>query len=408
MDSAANIAKALLKQCGFELIDISELQTLWAGYGSIYAVKARLLEKNATDATEDPVRLVMKIIDPPDGSEGEQDESHIRKMLSYDVEQYFYHEVAPRLNRDEVAVANCVASSFQLKEALAEHLHARQNPIATILTDLRVDFPVAGEKRSVLSSRQVYAAIDWLAKFHKSSKHIVFDTGDLVLPPLDESKRRRMSRREHGRSLWLNGGYTYLATRRSEYKRLSIGRSEWANAFCTPLPNTTSSSTIAELVARFLVPIGRPFETCIHGDVKSENLFSNERGDKVAFFDFQYTGLGLGVCDLAKLFTCSVPLSMLQSQQPSNRISNSLEMDDGEKTLLTWYWTTFHQYDTSQTDYQYEWDVFVRHWETALVDWCRFQSSWGFWGNTHWLQGRVRSILADEKWLAWIRINGDE
>lgn len=407
MDSAANIAKALLKQCGFELIDISELQTLWAGYGSIYAIKARRVEKCPHDATEDLSRLVMKIIDPPDGREGEQDEGHIRKMLSYDVEQYFYEEVAPRLDRDEVAVAKCVASSYRLREALAEDLHARQNLIATILTDLRVDYPVAGEKRSVLSSGQVYATIDWLAKFHKSSKHVVFETRDLFLPPLDELKRRQ-SRREHGRSVWLNGGYTYLATRQSEYNRLSNESSEWAAAFCTPLSSTSgSSSTIAELVARFLVPTGRPFETCIHGDVKSENLFSNEFGDKVAFFDFQYAGLGLGVCDLAKLFTCSIPLSMLQSQ-PSNRVSHSLVMDDGEKTLLTWYWNTFHQYNASQADYQYEWDVFVRHWETALVDWCRFQSSWGFWGNTNWLQARVRSILADEEWLAWIHINSDE
>lgn len=402
MDSAASIARALLKQCGFELIDISELQTLWAGYGSIYAIKARQLKKCATtDASKDLARLVMKIIDPPDGSGGEQDESHIRKMLSYDVEQYFYEEVAPRLDHDKVAVAKCIASSYRLREVLADDLHARQNLIATILIDLRVDFPIAGEKRSVLSSRQVYAAIDWLAKFHKSSKHIAFETSDLFLPPLEEVKRRQ-TRREHGRSLWLNGGYTYLATRQSEYSRLSNGTSEWATAFCTPLPNITGSPTIAELVARFLVPSGRPFETCIHGDVKSENLFSNKLGDQVAFFDFQYAGLGLGVCDLAKLFTCSVPLSMLQSQPP-DRAWNSLEMDDGEKALLTWYWNTFQQYGALQTDYQYGWDEFVRHWETALVDWCRFQSSWGFWGNTNWLQARVRSILADEEWLAWIQ-----
>lgn len=404
MDSAAaNIAKVLLEQCDLELIDISELQTLWAGYGSIYAIKARRREEQQTiHGTEDLAKLVMKIIDPPNGSDKGKDESHVRKMLSYDVEQYFYDEIAPRLNRDEVAVAKCVASSYKLKEALAGNLHTRQNLIATVLTDLRVEFSVAGEKRSVLSSRQVYAAIDWLAKFHKSSKHISLETSDLLLPPQEEFKRRQSKRKHPGRSLWLNGGYTYLATRQSEYRRLFTEHSEWATAFCTPL-QSSSNSTIAELVARFLVPVGRPFETCIHGDVKSENLFSNELGDKVAFFDFQYTGLGLGVCDLAKLFTCSVPLSMLVSQS-SDSAAKALEMDGGEKALLTLYWNTFQQHDASLTDYQYGWDIFVRHWETALVDWCRFQASWGFWGNTNWLQARVRSILADEEWLAWISV----
>ncbi|PHH92726.1 hypothetical protein CDD83_5749 [Cordyceps sp. RAO-2017] len=52
----------------------------------------------------------------------------------------------------------------------------------------------------------------------------------------------------------------------------------------------------------------------------------------------------------------------------------------------------------------YAWPDFARHWETALVDWCRFQASWGFWGNSAWLQARVRFILADDGW----RQQGDE
>ena len=48
---------------------------------------------------------------------------------------------------------------------------------------------------------------------------------------------------------------------------------------------------------------------------------------------------------------------------------------------------------------EYEWDLFIRHWEIALVDWLRFQASWGFWGNTEWLEARVRSILGDEQWI---------
>jgi hypothetical protein len=44
---------------------------------------------------------------------------------------------------------------------------------------------------------------------------------------------------------------------------------------------------------------------------------------------------------------------------------------------------------------EYEWEIFVGHWEVALVDWLRFGASWGFWGNVSWLQARVRWILAE-------------
>jgi hypothetical protein len=44
---------------------------------------------------------------------------------------------------------------------------------------------------------------------------------------------------------------------------------------------------------------------------------------------------------------------------------------------------------------EYEWDIFLAHWEAALVDWLRFQASWGFWGNRLWLEARVRYVLAE-------------
>ena len=51
---------------------------------------------------------------------------------------------------------------------------------------------------------------------------------------------------------------------------------------------------------------------------------------------------------------------------------------------------------------EYEWALFVRHWEAALVDWLRFQMSWGAWGNTEWLEARVRSILSDDEFKKWL------
>jgi aminoglycoside phosphotransferase (APT) family kinase protein len=137
-------------------------------------------------------------------------------------------------------------------------------------------------------------------------------------------------------------------------------------------------------------PIG-DYQTLIHGDVKSENLFTIQSGEEVAFYDFQYTGLGLGVCDLAKLFTCSVPLGMLVE---SEYVDDVLTMQEGEKKLLQRY----QEKVKIVSGKEYEWDMLVQHWEIALVDWLRFQASWGFWGNTEWLEARVRSILGDEQW----------
>ncbi|KAK2763660.1 pig-p domain-containing protein [Colletotrichum kahawae] len=377
------VAEIMLSWLGLDLVSIVELQTLWAGYGHICAITARPNDSVNGDFNASAIsqalrpdaqgsyRLVLKLISPPRAKAG--DEGHLRKMLSYEVEQYFYSEVAPKLG-DDVAVAKCLASTRDMAgKPRADELEAL---MATIITDLRPQFPVAGEKRLVLNRLQVRAALDWLAKYHSSSwASLPDDLNRFLLPPLDEQKRRDSGQAPADPKLWLNGGYTYLATRRKE--------------------------SVAELVADFLTPSGRPFESHIHGDVKSENLFTTQAGDKVAFFDFQYAGLGVGTCDLAKLFTCSVPLEMLTYDED---IPDQLPMDKGERALLEQYRETLlGERPSGKGPSAYEWDVFVRHWETALVDWCRFQASWGFWGNTEWLEARVRSILADEDWVAWLK-----
>lgn len=168
----------------------------------------------------------------------------------------------------------------------------------------------------------------------------------------------------------------------SEYESLRADDdSEWS-VFANGTPS------IAERVAFQLSPKDTSkdeYRTLIHGDVKSENLFTTEDGSSVAFFDFQYVGLGLGVCDLAKLFTCSVPGHLLSATK---------DMTSGEAYLLQIY----HKKLEQSSGKAYPWDVFVEHWETALLDWLRFQASWGFWGNTKWLEERGRGILERRGW----------
>lgn len=461
----ARVATALLARAGsdLQLVSCRKIQTLWAGYGFICAVKAVRKTSSAAGAE---VPLILKLISPPPSQTAtENDEGHLRKMLSYEVERYFYSSIAPRLRTERgVAVAECLVTTAtpmttaEARETSAttttpsnqEGEEGKSDPVldgvlAILMTDLRVEFPVSGEKRSELSERQVHAALDWLARFHGSTwdwsrSADVNSLDELVLPPLEEAAQSRQRRQQSTRAnpigeskVWLNGGYTYLATRRKEFSSLldqvdTREEDEWAAALCHPLNppgsqppprtgTTASSPCVAEMVARVLTPRGdRACETLIHGDVKSENLFTSADHARVAFFDFQYVGLGLGACDLAKLFTCSVPLSLLlgvaDAKRARKKIGVELGMEKGEEALLRRYHAALLAGQTTDgaegSRREYDWELFVRHWETALVDWHRFQISWGQWGNVDWLEARVRAILKDQGWRAWLQKAYDE
>lgn len=398
--SAEEVASSLLARDGLHLQSLQVLQSLWAGYGQICRITAMPNSSpNSSGATsrtastttssvstpQEVQSYILKLITPPPTKA--DDEGHTRKILSYQVEQYFYTHLAPQLP-PYIPVAKSLASMNELHPDGA-------STTAMILSDLKQDYPVAGEKRETLSPTQVNAALDWLSGFHGFwwPRVKAIDRRSLVRPPLQEVKHDGEDATK--KTIWLNGGYTYLATRRTEYASLAADHdSEWN----LPLTDWESDEfSVSDLVAAVLSPKQQgwsPIEdyvTLIHGDVKSENLFSSKKGDAVVFYDFQYTGLGLGVCDLAKLFTCSIPLSMLAEHQS---IPRELSMQPGEKKLLERYWNRLRK----ESGKEYNWDIFVGHWETALVDWLRFQASWGFWGNTEWLEARVRAILKNQKW----------
>ncbi|KAJ5742687.1 uncharacterized protein N7511_011088 [Penicillium nucicola] len=406
--TADRVASIMLSWHSLELVNFNTLQTLWAGYGQICAITARASTDSAAEkldklcgtengAAGSTYPLILKLISPPTKSGSKQDEGHLRKMLSYEVEQHFYNHLVPLLGED-IGIAKCLASTKGMDGQDGEQ--ELNGLMATIMVNLRQSYPVAGEKRSSLDRAQVHGSLDWLARFHGRTRDLLqqgLDLGTHVLPPLDELVRRQKVENNTANGLWLNGGYTYLATRRTEYESLfEDANSEWSELLCEPFEG--SSLSVAEMAALFLMPSGRPVESYIHGDVKSENLFTNRTGEKVAFFDFQYVGLGLGVCDLAKLFTCSVPLHMLVDDV--EYLPVEIAMCDGERRLLRHY-----RKSLLSDDLLYDWDTFKLHWETALVDWCRFQASWGFWGNTEWLEARVRSIMGDPEWRNWLRRN---
>ncbi|CZT24698.1 uncharacterized protein RCC_10425 [Ramularia collo-cygni] len=376
-DDVITVANQLLDPLDLEATSYHTLQQLWSGYGTI----ARLQTVSKTSPISSA--LILKHVTPP--SDAGKDEGHLRKLISYQVEQYFYTTLAPLMPKS-IGVAICLTSQW-----------SDAGGMAMVLSDLRNQYPVPGEKRGNLDQSQVYAALQWLGTFHgfwwRRTKDI--KAKGLRLPPLEEADCSP-SRKD---GVWRNGGYTYLATRRTEYATLKNDKtSEWSEKLCAPALERKSS--IAELVADVLSPSTShssvaAYETLIHGDVKSENLFANSMGSKVAFFDFQYVGLGLGVCDLAKLFTCSVPSELLGA--------NDGDMSESERVLLDYY-MRFLEETSGKT---YPWALLEMHWKTALVDWLRFQASWGFWGNTAWLESRVRHILEDAEWNAWLLKEAD-
>lgn len=390
------------------LTSCQPIQRLWAGYGHICHVKAVEAENGEERS------LILKYVAPPkeECERGKPNEGHIRKLLSYQVEQYFYMHLAPLMPPD-ICIAKGLVS---IGPTCPDHIKATT---AFLLSDLRELFPVPGGKKETLNPRCVSAALTWLARFHGfwATKVAGFHWDDLVKPPLEhfEANGHEKLPTEPG-GVWLNGGYTYLATRSSEYTELCNNTgSEWSSALSQAFSSNLSQreTSIAEAVAKFLSPstdiqerrrgVG-PYLSLIHGDVKSENLFSTVSGDEIAFYDFQYVGLGLGVCDIAKLLTCSVPLNMLipaDQLERSNIKKGELSMAKGEEELLRSYVAMVRE--ASEGGIDYDWDVFVRHWETALVDWLRFQASWGFWGNTEWLESRVRYILGNKSWKSWLQ-----
>lgn len=402
------IATELLEPKGFRLLSCTPIQSLWAGYGHICrleALIARNLEVDPSASNSKPQSLILKYVQPPTKVKPSKsqapDEGHLRKVLSYQVEQYFYTHLVPQMP-STIGVASCISSINSTQESTTV--------TAMVMTNLREQYPVAGEKVVELSDIQVDAALSWLAGFHGFWWNKIDEVrGGLVLPPLEHFAERASAALGEQDTVWLNGGYTYLATRNTEFVGLARSDSEWSSALCEPI--TEGGPNVAELVAQFLSSStnldatistsasSRSYQTLLHGDVKSENFFTSADGKSVAFYDFQYVGLGFGACDLAKLLTCSVPLNLLVDEADEIYRGSELTMQQGERKLLQKYLSRLSQI----SEKEHEWNLFLRHWETALVDWLRFQASWGFWGNTEWLEARVRSILADGRWIEWLK-----
>ena len=221
-DSVRQLASSLLSS-GWRLTSSKPkpLQALWAGYGHIFSLSA-----HSPTSPSEAVPLILKYVQPPrsistNGTEDQNDEGDLRKVYSYQAEQYFYTILAPRMTASAAGVhlAQCIgstldrltAASCPSSSSTSALAPSKPVPIALLLTDLRSSFPTPG--RTPLLRNETYATLDWLARFggfwwatRRRGGLIKDET--LRLPPLQESALMRSDEYATPRSVWRYGGYT--------------------------------------------------------------------------------------------------------------------------------------------------------------------------------------------------------
>jgi len=227
---------------------------LWSDYGAIVRVALSESDKH-------PSSLVAKVVVPPNESDHPRgwntDASHQRKLKSYQVENRFYDHYAVQCKED-CAVASCYASD------------ANDEGMTLLLEDLDASFPV---RHASLTVAQAEVCLNWLAAFHA-----------LFMGSRDDA-------------VWPTGTYWHLDTRPDELNAMEEGELKQAAKKLDTQLNTTE------------------FRTLLHGDAKVANFCFNEDLSAVSAVDFQYTGHGCGMRDVAYFLGSCLDEQSLQAHE---------------------------------------------------------------------------------------------
>ncbi|RBO78457.1 phosphotransferase [Marinomonas aquiplantarum] len=230
------------------VVRVEVIQSLWSGYGEIVRYRVSGAQDNLTSVIVKSIRLD-EVMAHPRG--WQSDLSHQRKQRSYQVEAIWYSHWSPQL-LEAARVAKCYA------------VQESETEILLLLEDL--DASGFGHRHRQLTWSSCLPVLDWLACFHSAFVNTQMTHSE----EMDDDK-----------GLWERGSYWHLATRPDEWQAMAEGELK------------RQASVIDQMLRK------ANFQTLIHGDAKVANFCFSESGADVAAVDFQYTGQGIGVQDVA-------------------------------------------------------------------------------------------------------------
>ncbi|PVF97243.1 hypothetical protein CPB86DRAFT_786048 [Serendipita vermifera] len=354
----------------------SRITSLWSNYGSIDRVYLMNKDSGARRNAEDPhtsaVSLVIKTVQPPSlKNKGSKDEGHLRKLLSYKVEQYFYAHLSSQLPKEAK-----VATHYSLVD-----LEDVEQPVKLVLEDLAPAFPHPAY--GSLNLEDTTTVLNWLAKFHGTfwGFHQNDGTRQSLVPPPLEYQGSQVS------GVWGQGTYWYLDTRREEHQSVDEDEYGWLLKWADKVDNSMKEEA-------------NKWGTVLHGDVKGANIvFSRgpSQSRSCALYDFQYAGIGLVTRDLVYFIGTTVQSALIRRIEQEKEllqvyhhellraIANRLNDDQATSTSQSVPGGNFGEYG---------FETLWRHWEMAIVDWYRFMAGWGFWGNDTWVERRAKDIVS--------------
>jgi len=197
----------------FTVDSSTRIATLWSNYGSIDRVRLRSKSTSGSKAGSG-CTVIVKTVAPPGLKTGDQaDEGHLRKLLSYEVERFFYANLSSRLPG----------------QAKVAHFHPPRQKgdedgvtrVQIVLEDLAVEYP--DPARGSLNLEDSKSVLSWLATFHGTFwglQHEQDIRSTFVLPPLQHKGGNTAG-------VWEQGTYWYLDTRREELESTDEQQYRW-------------------------------------------------------------------------------------------------------------------------------------------------------------------------------------
>jgi hypothetical protein len=260
---------------------------------------------------------IVKRVQPP--AAARDTISDVRKRRSYDVEVAFYRELAPRCD-DTCRVARCYASRVTGDEWWL------------VLEDL--DAAGFSARHHEADGLALDRCLAWLAAFHARF------VGERPV------------------ALWPRGTYWHLATRTDELA-----------AIADPALRAIAPIVDARLAAA-------QYTTVVHGDPKEANFCFAPDDRAVAMVDFQYTGAGCAMSDLAYLLYG-------RADEPADGIA---------RDHLDTYFRHLRAALGESAAIEAEWRALY---PLARLDFCRFLAGWrpSHWAHDHRGQRFVREQL---------------